>query len=92
MFGASAAREPQANTSALEHAIRTNAPRHPLPPSCPVELAAIVNKLLTYQIERRYQSAAEIKADLQRFLDGEAPIALGDYATDATTPISRAQC
>ena len=77
------------NRSALEHAIRTNAPRHPLPPSCPVELAAIVNKLLTYQIERRYQSAAEIKADLQRFLDGEAPIALGHYATDATTPISR---
>ena len=42
------------NRSQLEQAIRTNAPRAPLPASCPPALAAIVSKLLAYQAERRY--------------------------------------
>src|SRR5690606_33168817 len=37
------------NRSMLEHAIRTNLAREPLPDSCPSELAAIINKLLAYQ-------------------------------------------
>jgi hypothetical protein len=78
------------NRSQLEHAIRTNAPREPLPESCPADLAAIVSKLLAYQIERRYPSAADIKADLERFLAGERPAATADYVTPATMPIGQA--
>ncbi len=75
------------NRSRLEHAIRTNAPRAPLPPGCPAGLAAIANKLLAYQIERRYPTAAAIKADLELFLDGQTPAAAAEYATPATVPI-----
>jgi hypothetical protein len=78
------------NRSQLEAAIRSNAPRDPLPASCPAGLAAIVAKLLAYQIERRYSSAAAIRADLQRFLAGEQPAAVGDYVTPATMAIGTA--
>ena len=77
------------NRSLLEHAIRTNAPREPLPGTCPPELAAIINKLLAYQLERRYPSASDIKADLERFLAGEEPLAEIEYAVPATTPIGQ---
>jgi serine/threonine protein kinase len=77
------------NRSQLETAIRTNAPRAPLPLSCPSDLAAIVGKLLAYQPERRYMSAADIKADLQLFLDGKTPSAVDDYIVPETTPIAR---
>jgi eukaryotic-like serine/threonine-protein kinase len=75
------------NRSQLEQAIRTNAPRAPLPDSCPAALAAIVSKLLAYQIERRYRSAAAIKSDLQLFLEGQSPLAVSEYVTPATVPI-----
>ena len=78
------------NRSLLEHAIRTNAPREPLPASCPPELAAIINRLLAYQPERRYPSAAAIKSDLERYLAGERPSALDDYALPETLPIGGA--
>jgi serine/threonine protein kinase len=77
------------NRSRLEHAIRTNAPREPLPPACPAGLVAIVNKLLAYQIERRYSTAAAIKADLELFLEGKSPAAVAEYATPATVPIGQ---
>jgi hypothetical protein len=77
------------NPSQLERAIRNNAPRAPLPESCPAPLAAIVNKMLAYQIEHRYPTAASIKADLQRFLDGQAPLAMSEYVTPATMPIGQ---
>ena len=77
------------NRSQLETAIRTNAPRAPLPLSCPPDLAAIVGKLLAYQPERRYTSAAEIRSDLQLFLDGKTPLAVDDYIVPETTPIAR---
>jgi serine/threonine protein kinase len=77
------------NRSQLEHAIRTNLPREPLPDSVPPELAAIVSKLLAYQIERRYPSAAEIKSDLERFLAGQEPVAVSEFVTPATVPIGR---
>src|SRR5262245_18677031 len=78
------------NRSQLEHAIRTNAPRESLPASCPPELAAIVNKLLAYQLDRRYPSAAAIRSDLELFLAGEKPVATKEYATPATMPIAQA--
>ena len=58
------------NSRQLERAIRTNERREPLPDSCPPPLAAIINKLLAYQPERRYPTAAAIRADLEAFLVG----------------------
>ena len=77
------------NRSQLEHAIRTNAPREPLPGTCPPDLAAIISKLLAYQVERRYPSAAAINADLELFLAGKRPSATTEYAVPATTPIGQ---
>lgn len=77
------------NRSQLEFAIRTNAPRAPLPGTCDDDLVAIVNKLLAYQVEQRYPSAAAIKEDLERFLNGDKPLATLQYALPATTPIGQ---
>ena len=73
----------------LEHAITSNAPRAPFPESCPAALGAIVSKLLAFQVEHRYPSAAAIKADLELFLRGEVPAAVAIYETPATTPVRR---
>jgi hypothetical protein len=73
----------------LEHAIVTHAPRTPLPPSCPGHLAAIINRLLAFQPEHRYQTPAAIREDLERFLRQEAPLAATYYDTPATTPVAR---
>ncbi|MEP6915754.1 MAG: serine/threonine-protein kinase [Acidobacteriota bacterium] len=73
--------------SQLEEAIRTNAPREPLPPSCPQGLSAIVNKLLANQPERRYATAAAIRSDLERFLSGAEPVAVREFVTPPTLPI-----
>lgn len=78
------------NRSQLEHAIRCNTPREELPASCPPELAAIIGKMLAYQIDRRYPTAAAIKADLELFLAGEQPAAAGEFLTPPTVPIGRA--
>src|SRR4051794_6670436 len=75
------------NRSQLEQAIRTNQPRAPLPETTPPALAAIVNKLLAYQVERRYPSAAAIRDELQLFLDGQTPQAVNEYATPETVPL-----
>jgi hypothetical protein len=77
----------EGHRSQLEHAIRTNAPRESLPPSCPPALAAIVNKLLAYQLERRYPSAAAIRSDLELFLSGGEPVATKEYVTEPTVAI-----
>ena len=77
------------NRSQLEHAIRTNAPRAPLPEACPDALAAILAKLLAYQIERRYQTAGAIRSDLARFIAGDVPVAAEEYVTAPTQPIAR---
>ncbi|MBA2305957.1 MAG: protein kinase [Acidobacteria bacterium] len=73
----------------LEHAITSNAPRAPLPPSCPGGLKAIVNKMLALQVEHRYPTAAAIKADVDAYLRGDVPAALVIYETPATTPVQR---
>jgi hypothetical protein len=79
--------EASQSRSQLERAITTNAAREPLPPACPPPLAAIINKQLAPQIERRYPDAATIKTDLDRFLSGREPAAMKEYLTPATTPV-----
>ena len=73
----------------LYHAITTNAPREPLPPHCPPHLAAIINRLLAFQPEHRYQAPAAIANDLERFLRDETPEAVAYYDTPATLPVTR---
>ena len=73
----------------LEHAITSNAPRAAFPDSCPPALNAIISKLLAFQVEHRYPSAAAIRTDLELFLRGETPAALAIYETPATTPVQR---
>jgi serine/threonine protein kinase len=68
----------------LRHAIETNAPREPLPSSCPRDLVAIIHKLLNHQVDRRYVNAAAIKEDLEAFLRHETPLALKEFATAET--------
>ena len=73
----------------LERAITSNAPRASLPDSCPPALSAILSKLLAFQVEHRYDTAAAIGEDLERYLRGEVPAALAIYETPATTPVQR---
>src|SRR6185436_4567777 len=73
--------------SRLQRAIMNNAPREALPASCPTGLAAIINKLLAYQVDRRYPTAAAIKADLDAFVDGREPAAAQEYLAAPTMPI-----
>jgi hypothetical protein len=74
----------------LYSAITSNAARAALPRACPPHLQAIVNRLLAFQPEHRYQSATEIHADLERFAKGERPEAAAWFDTPATMPVTRA--
>ncbi|WP_103384572.1 Stk1 family PASTA domain-containing Ser/Thr kinase [Pseudonocardia dioxanivorans] len=75
-------------------------PRHPsaLNPAVPPELDAIVLKALSKNPANRYQSAAEMRADLIRVRNGQrpqAPLVMSDdertalLAANATTPTRR---
>ena len=74
----------------LYAAITNNAPRASLPPDCPLHLQAIIHRLLAFQPAHRYQTAAEIRADLQRYADHQTPVAAQYYDTPATLPVMRA--
>ncbi len=74
----------------LYSAITNNTPRAPLPRDCPPHLQAIVNRLLAFQPEHRYQTATEIHADLERFANGDTPVAAAYFDTPATLPVTRA--
>ena len=74
----------------LYSAITNNAPRASLPPGCPPHLQAIIHRLLAFQPAHRYQSAAEIHADLDRYARREIPVAVQFYDTPATMPVIRA--
>ena len=71
----------------LYAAITYYAPRASLPPDCPLHLQAIIHRLLAFQPAHRYQTAAEIRADLQRYADHQTPVAAQYYDTPATLPV-----
>ena len=73
----------------LYSAITGNAPRAALPPDCPLHLQAIIHRLLAFQPAHRYQTAAEIHADLDRYVRREIPEAVRYYDTPATVPVTR---
>ncbi len=58
------------SNSKLEALIRRREPPPPLPSSCPPALARIVLKMLAGDPRRRYQSAADIRSDLEAFRAG----------------------
>ena len=74
----------EGNARLLQQAIELNEPREPLPPGCPPALAAIVDKLLKFQREHRYDNAAAIRSDLDAFLAGREPAALKTFNTAET--------
>jgi serine/threonine protein kinase len=71
-------RDYEHSRSRLETAIRRQERRLRLPQNVDPGLAAIVDKLLAPQLERRYQSAKEIGQDLQAFLNGGPVVALAE--------------
>jgi hypothetical protein len=54
----------------LEQAIRRGVPCLPLPPTCSAALEWIVYKSLAFEVRRRYQTAADLRADLAALRDG----------------------
>ena len=80
----SAIEDPQHHYAALSRAIRSNAPREPLPDSCPVEIAAIVDKLLNVRESARYRNAEAVRLDFEAFLAGRRPAAMEQFQTPVT--------
>lgn len=68
----------------MERRIRSWTPPPPLPPACPEPLHRIVFKMLARDPARRYQSATEMREDLERFRRGEAVLAEPPPESDAT--------
>jgi serine/threonine-protein kinase len=66
------------DTRKLEGQIRAGYPHRPLSPSCPVELQAIVSRLLAPELHDRYATASAVLADLGLFEAGHPPQALLD--------------
>jgi eukaryotic-like serine/threonine-protein kinase len=66
------------DTRKLEGQIRAGYPHRPLPPGCPVELQAIVSRLLAPELHDRYGTASAVLADLGLFEAGHPPQALLD--------------
>jgi len=63
----------------LQRLVLSRQPAPPLPATAPADLAAIVAKLLRPQLSARYQTAAEIKHDLDAFLHGRPPAAAREF-------------
>lgn len=68
----------------LQQAIELNEPREALPPECPQAIAAIIDKLLKFQREHRYENAAAIRSDLDALLAGREPVAIHTFNTAET--------
>jgi serine/threonine protein kinase len=67
----------------LELAIRHGVPPQPLPAGCSPELSRIVARSLAFDVRARYQSAAELGADLAALRDGRPlPSQPGESAPD----------
>ena len=78
------------STGKLERLIRDRVPPTPLPADCPQALRKIILKTLAPAIDRRYQSAAYIKADLEAFRDGietKAELEQDSDSTRRTLPV-----
>ncbi|HJL20341.1 MAG TPA: serine/threonine-protein kinase [Sandaracinaceae bacterium LLY-WYZ-13_1] len=69
-----------------KHIYEQPIPLHELPPpvNVPSGLEAVILKCLTKSADQRYQSMAEVKADLQAFVSGQTPNAVME-AVDRTT-------
>jgi serine/threonine protein kinase len=72
----------------VERRIRSSVPPPPLPESCPEPLRRIIFKMLAWDPEGRYATAAAVKEDLIRF-QGNEPVMAGpvpefDLESDAT--------
>ncbi len=80
----SAIEDPQHHYAALSRAIRSNSPREPLPDSSPVEIAAIVDKLLNVRESARYRNAEAVRLDFEGFLAGRRPAAIEQFQTPVT--------
>jgi eukaryotic-like serine/threonine-protein kinase len=63
----------------LQQLILARRPPRPLPPAVPIELQAIVAKLLHGDPARRYQDATQLTADLGAFLAGIIPSAVREF-------------
>ena len=72
----------------LERRIRSSIPPKPLPSTCPEPLSRIVFKMLARDPARRYQSATEMKADLERYRRGEPVLAEQPPDNDGTVRTS----
>jgi hypothetical protein len=68
------------NNAALARAIRRSDPQAPIHRDCDANLAAIIRKMLAPQPAHRYQTAADLAADLSRYLDRAVPLAAGESA------------
>jgi serine/threonine protein kinase len=63
------------NAEEMENRIRRGEAPEPLPPDCSPRLARIIRKALAFDVGRRYQTAAELKADLDAFQEGRPLLA-----------------
>jgi serine/threonine protein kinase len=71
------------STDRLERMIRSRIPPPPAPDPCPESLRRILRKAMSPAPEARYQSAAELLADLRAFRNGEA-VVIAEEDLDAT--------
>src|SRR5580700_9568486 len=78
------------STERLERMIRSRIPAPPAPDPCPQALRRILLKSMDPEPERRYQSAAELAADLARFRAGGEVLAEVPEDTNATRRTFRA--
>ena len=79
-----------ATTERLERMIRSRIPPPPAPEPCPEPLRKILVKTMTPDPERRYQSAADLAADLIRFRGGGLVLAADEEGQEATRRTSQA--
>ncbi len=77
------------SNSKLEALIRRREPPPPLPSSCPPALARIVLKMLAGDLRRRYQSAADIRSDLEAFRAGYETRADRGWVADSEAEATR---
>jgi tetratricopeptide (TPR) repeat protein len=77
------------NTERLERMIRSRIPAPPAPDPCPEALRRILLKSMEPEPERRYQSAADLAADLVAFRAGAPVLAETSAQTEADANATR---